>query len=119
VKVYRHVSESFWSQSVSEFALGLTICGLRRIPQTHQAITASQAPWKYVPGEGQEPSGARDKISLAADAFNVEPLPLEHPLLGRHNVVHTPHNAGRTIDANQQWAELLAQQFLPMSTASN
>jgi phosphoglycerate dehydrogenase-like enzyme len=48
---------------------------------------------------------------LAADVFDIEPLPLDHPLLGRHNVVHTPHNAGRTVHANQQWAELLTKQF--------
>ena len=29
------------------------------------------------------------------------------------NVVHTPHNAGRTIDANRRWAEMLAAQFRP------
>jgi phosphoglycerate dehydrogenase-like enzyme len=52
-----------------------------------------------------------DEICLAADVFDIEPLPLDHPLLGRHNVVHTPHNAGRTVHANQQWAELLTKQF--------
>ena len=54
-----------------------------------------------------------DEISLAADVWDVEPLPLDDPLLGRHNVVHTPHNAGRTIDANKSWAEKLAVQFQP------
>ena len=38
VKVYTHPSEGFWGQSVSEFALALTLCGLRRIPQTHHEI---------------------------------------------------------------------------------
>jgi len=56
-----------------------------------------------------------DELSLAADVFDVEPLPLHDPLLGRHNVVHTPHNAGRTIDANKQYAEKLAVQFQPRS----
>jgi len=46
-----------------------------------------------------------DELSMAADVFDVEPLPLDSPLLGRHNVVHTPHNAGRTIDANITRAE--------------
>ncbi|WJH37235.1 hypothetical protein N6H14_01855 [Paenibacillus sp. CC-CFT747] len=31
-----------------------------------------------------------DELSLAADVFDIEPLPLNDPLLGRHNVVHTP-----------------------------
>ena len=54
-----------------------------------------------------------DELSLAADVWDQEPLPLGDPLLGRHNVVHTPHNAGRTIDANKLWAEKLAVQFRP------
>lgn len=40
-----------------------------------------------------------DELSLAADVFDIEPLPLDDPLLGRHNVVHTPHNAGRTKES--------------------
>ena len=54
-----------------------------------------------------------DEIALAADVFDVEPLPLDDSLLGRHNVVHTPHNAGRTKEANFKWAEMLVEQFLP------
>ena len=46
-----------------------------------------------------------DELSLAADVYDIEPLPLDSPLLGRHNVVHTPHNAGRTIDANYSRAD--------------
>lgn len=238
VSLYKHPSEGFWGQSVSEFALALTLCGLRRIPQTHHEIISSIAPWDYSPqgkvgrpearghqfgddpnftngtisgkkvrivGAGNiasryasfvsvlgadvavwdpyasEPSfhraGARkewhldelvkdadifvpmvpltektrglvtaehiralpkgclvvlatralicdmsvirervlaDELSLAADVFDTEPLPLDDPLLGRHNVVHTPHNAGRTIHANEQWAEILIAQFRPV-----
>ena len=54
-----------------------------------------------------------DELALAADVFDVEPLPLNDPLLGRTNVVHTPHNAGRTRQANEQWAEMLLAQFRP------
>jgi phosphoglycerate dehydrogenase-like enzyme len=217
-------SEGFWAQSVSEFALGLTIGALRRIPQTHHEIIASLEPWNYpaqqfsddpaftsgtvhgkrvrIVGAGNiasryasfvnmlgadvaawdpfasEPAfhraGSRkewfldalvqdaeifvpmvpltpgteglvtaehlralpkgclvvmatraricdvdelrrrviaDELSLAADVFDVEPLPLDDPLLGRHNVVHTPHNAGRTRDSNYRWAEMLAEQL--------
>jgi len=52
-----------------------------------------------------------DELALAADVFDVEPLPLTDPLLGRDNVVHTPHNAGRTKEANFRWAEMLAEQL--------
>jgi phosphoglycerate dehydrogenase-like enzyme len=52
-----------------------------------------------------------DELSLAADVFDIEPVPLDDPLLGRHNVVHTPHNAGRTKESNFRWAEMLAEQF--------
>jgi phosphoglycerate dehydrogenase-like enzyme len=237
VKLYRHPNEGFWGQSVSEFGLALTLCGLRRIPQTHHEIMTSLQPWDYSPISGisntpirgqqfgddpnftngtvegkririvgagniasryasfvhmlgadvaawdpfaTEPSfhrsGSRkewhlnrlvqdaeifvpmlphtpqtsglitaelihalpkgclvvlvtraqicdmkairervlnDEISLAADVFDIEPLPLHDELLGRHNVVHTPHNAGRTVQANQSWADKLLEQFLP------
>jgi phosphoglycerate dehydrogenase-like enzyme len=55
-----------------------------------------------------------DELALAADVFDIEPLPLDDPLLGRHNVVHTPHLAGRTRDANYQWADDLLAQFEPV-----
>lgn len=235
VEVHRHQSEGFWGQSVSEFGLALTLSGLRRIPQSHNAILADLMPWDYAPPGGvpahgvrgaqygddtrfsngtiagkrvrivgagniasryasfvsmlgadvaawdpyaPEPSfhrsGARrehrlerlvedadvfapmvpltssteglvtgahidalptgclvvlvtraricdmtavrrrvltDELALAADVFDVEPLPLDDPLLGRHNVVHTPHNAGRTKDANQAFATSILDQF--------
>ena len=237
VAIYDHPSEGFWSQTVAEFGLALTLSGLRRIPQLHREIIQSQAPWDYEPHDGRGRPGARghqfgddpaftsgtlcgkrvrivgagniasryasfasmlgadvaawdpyaaepgfhragsrrvyhldqlvadaevfapmvpltestrglveaghidalprgclvvlvtrakicdtdairrrvmaDELSLAADVWDLEPLPLDDPLLGRHNVVHTPHNAGRTIDANKAWAEKLAVQFKP------
>ena len=59
-----------------------------------------------------------DELALAADVFATgparrggEPVPLDSPLLGRHNVVHTPHIAGRTVDANHAWVEDLIARF--------
>jgi phosphoglycerate dehydrogenase-like enzyme len=46
-----------------------------------------------------------NELFLAADVFDEEPVSLDSPLLGRPNVVHTPHNAGRTIDANRARAD--------------
>lgn len=52
-----------------------------------------------------------DEIALAADVWDEEPLPLDDSLLNRHNVVHTPHIAGRTREANEEWAERLDAHF--------
>jgi len=235
VQVIRHLSEGYWGQSVAEYGLALTLCGLRRIPQQHHGIIGSLDAWNKEPANGMgmpgqpglqfaddprfasgtlegkrvrvvgagniasryasyahlfgadvaawdpfaaEPcfhrSGARrefflerlmedaeilvpmlpltegtaglvsaglidvlprgtlvvlvtragivdmtalrrrvlnDELALAADVFDLEPLPLDDPLLGRHNVVHTPHNAGRTRDANFRYVEALLDQF--------
>jgi phosphoglycerate dehydrogenase-like enzyme len=236
IRVYRHNSEGFWGQSVSECALALTLCGLRRIPQLHHEIITDHEPWHYdkhtspagyiragqfcddprftngtaegkrvrIVGAGNIGSryagfmsmlgadvatwdpfatdpcfhraGAKknyhlddlvkdaeifapmvplrdstrgivtgehiralpkgclvvmvtrahicdmnavrervlaDEIALAADVHDDEPIALDDPLLGRHNVVHTPHIAGRTKDANIRRAEMLAEQFSP------
>ena len=43
VAVYRARNQGFWGQSVAEFALGLTIAGLRRIPQTAREIVNGTA----------------------------------------------------------------------------
>ncbi|HEX5689736.1 MAG TPA: NAD(P)-dependent oxidoreductase, partial [Roseiflexaceae bacterium] len=59
VRVYTQPTEGFWGQSVAEFALALTLCGLRRIPQLHHEIITSQEPWDYTPPGGQGRPGAR------------------------------------------------------------
>jgi phosphoglycerate dehydrogenase-like enzyme len=233
--VYEVRNEGYWGQSVAEFALGLTLSGLRRIPQTAAQMREDLDAWQYLPDEGKGQPGQRaaqfgddprfvsgtvagkqvrvagmgnigsryasfcnalgadvagwspsapdpvfhragarrrhrlpeliadaeifapmfpllpgtegiisgelidslpqgclvilvtraqvvdtealrrrvlaDELSLAADVFDIEPLPLNDPLIGRHNVVHTPHNAGRTIDANKAFVDELLDQF--------
>ena len=236
VTTHFHESEGFWSQSVAELALGITIGAMRRIPSKHQAITEGTDVWDrdlwderaeagyggvqvtadspfwthgtvdgkrlravgvgnigsryldYMHGLGadvaaydpyaDEPcfhrAGARqvhhledllddaeifaplvpltaeteglvdrdlvealpegclvvlvtragvtdfetvrervldDEIALAADVFDYEPLEPDDPIVGRDNVVHTPHVAGRTEDANAAWARMLLARF--------
>src|SRR5262249_61639001 len=52
-----------------------------------------------------------DELAGAFDVYDVEPLPPDDPLRGRANVVHTPHIAGRTRDANLRVADLIADDF--------
>jgi D-3-phosphoglycerate dehydrogenase len=52
-----------------------------------------------------------DELMGAFDVYDVEPLPIDDPLRGRPNVVHTPHIAGRTRDANLRVADLIAGDF--------
>lgn len=52
-----------------------------------------------------------DELCGAFDVYDVEPLPEGDPLRGRANVVHTPHVAGRTRDANLRTADLIADDF--------
>ena len=235
VSIIPHRGNVYWGQSVSEFALALTLCALRRIPQTYAAMKQSLQPWDYrsaagKPGQrgaqfgddtrftngtlsgkrvrvvGAGNIGARyasfctalgarvaiwdpfapdasfvvagakrffhlselvrdseifvpmlplkedteglvtaelidalphgslvvqvtraaicdsdalyrrvlnDELALAADVFKPEPVALDSSLLGRDNVVHTPHNAGRTIDANHAWADDQMARFRP------
>lgn len=238
IRVIHHGSVEFWGQTLAEFALGLTICGLRRIPQMHHNIMSDLKDWNYTQPDGigkpgqrgqqfgddlnfangtiegkrvrvvgagnigsrfasfchflgadvaiwdpfaSEPcfnrAGARrvhfmeelvkdaeifapmlpltpeteglikkdhinalpkgclavvvtrakicdcdalykrvlaDELSMAADVFDHEPLELGNSLLGRHNVIHTPHAAGRTKEANWRYAQMLADRFSPI-----
>ena len=52
-----------------------------------------------------------DELAGAFDVYDVEPLPLDDPLRGRPNVVHTPHIAGRTREANLRTADIIADDF--------
>jgi phosphoglycerate dehydrogenase-like enzyme len=52
-----------------------------------------------------------NELALAADVFDIEPVPFDDPLLGRDNVTHTPHLAGRTVDSNRDWVDALVAQF--------
>ncbi|MBL8994153.1 MAG: hydroxyacid dehydrogenase [Spirochaetia bacterium] len=235
VAVRAHRGEGFWGQSVSEFALALTLSALRRIPQTHMEMKSNPAVWEYDPKDknglpgmrgqqfgddlrftcgtlggkkvrvvglgnigsryaqwasqmgadvagwdpvAQDPSFHRSgtrrvehleelfhdaeivvpmmplvpktqglvtaamiksipkgalvvlvtragivdmptlrgrvlngELALAADVFDIEPVPFDDPLLKLPHVIHTPHNAGRTRDANFEYAESLLAQF--------
>ena len=52
-----------------------------------------------------------DELAGAFDVYDVEPVPPDDPLRGRANVVHTPHIAGRTRDANWRVADIIADDF--------
>ena len=52
-----------------------------------------------------------DELAGAFDVYDVEPLPVDDPLRGRDNVVHTPHIAGRTKDANLRVADMTVDDF--------
>lgn len=52
-----------------------------------------------------------DELFGAFDVYDTEPVPVEDPLRGRANVVHTPHIAGRTRDANLRAADVIADEF--------
>ena len=70
---------------------------IRSVVCVHRQFERS---WPYTADHWHNRWQLNDELALAADVFAEEPLPLNSPLLGRHNVVHTPHAAGRTRDAN-------------------
>ena len=51
------------------------------------------------------------ELAGAFDVYDVEPLPQDDPLRGLPHVVHTPHIAGRTRDANLLAAKVIADDF--------
>lgn len=52
-----------------------------------------------------------NELAGAFDVYDVEPLPEDDLLRNRVNVIHTPHIAGRTRDANLMVADVIAQDF--------
>lgn len=52
-----------------------------------------------------------DELAGAFDVYDIEPLPVDDPLRGRDNVVHTPHIAGRTKDAGLRVADMMVDDF--------
>ena len=53
-----------------------------------------------------------NEIFWTTDVYDTEPLPANDPILGRGNVVHLPHIAGRTRDSNICLADILADDFI-------
>ena len=52
-----------------------------------------------------------NELAGAFDVYDVEPVPPDDLLRNRLNVIHTPHIAGRTRDANLMVAEVIADDF--------
>ena len=53
----------------------------------------------------------KDELSGAFDVYDREPVPIDDELRNRDNVVHTPHIAGRTKDANLRVADMIVDDF--------
>ncbi len=68
--------------------------------------------------------GIHDEIALTAalesghlggaglDVWDTEPPPIDHPLLGRDNVVATYHTAGVTQEARRRMARIASDQLI-------
>ncbi len=98
-----------WSQSVAECAFGLALSALRRTAQWHMKMASGEVLWDW-----RNPIWGRDKLPGAFDVYDVEPVPVDDELRNRDNVVHTPHIAGRTKDANIRVADVIADDFARM-----
>lgn len=53
----------------------------------------------------------KDELAGAFDVYDREPVPIDDELRNRDNVVHTPHIAGRTEDANLRVADMIVDDF--------
>ena len=56
-----------------------------------------------------EALAARRLWGYAADVFDVEPPPANHPLIGRPDVMLTPHSAAQTVESLRNMAEGVAE----------
>ena len=54
----------------------------------------------------------KDELAGAFDVYDSEPVPIDDELRNRDNVVHTPHIAGRTEDANLRVADMTVDDFV-------
>lgn len=54
----------------------------------------------------------KDELAGAFDVYDIEPVPVDDKLRNRDNVVHTPHIAGRTKDANLRVADMTVDDFV-------
>ena len=52
-----------------------------------------------------------NELMGALDVYDEEPVPENDPLLNRENVIHTPHIAGRTRDANIAAIDVIVDDF--------
>jgi phosphoglycerate dehydrogenase-like enzyme len=85
---------------------------VRALPEGCLVVLATRA--RVVDTDALRERVLADELALAADVWDEnpgEPLPTDDPLLGRDNVVHTPHIAGRTRHANHEWADRLIERF--------
>ena len=57
-----------------------------------------------------------NEIFWTTDVYDTESLPPNDPILGRDNVVHLPHIAGRTRDSNIRLADILTDDFIRVFT---
>ena len=67
-------TEGYWSESVTEFGLGLTISALRRIPQLHQRMAEDRSVWDYTPPSDPPRPGERGGQFGDTTAFTSGPI---------------------------------------------
>jgi phosphoglycerate dehydrogenase-like enzyme len=93
-----------WATSVAEITLALTLNSLRMIPQWHKRMAARERLWGF---EYAQFCDNPDFVNGTLGSKTVGVMGLV-AVRNRINVVHTPHIAGRTRDANLRVAEVIA-----------